>query len=302
MGIVLCAFLLVDYATGQSWPPRNSQWVLYILIGVCVGQVNLIATWAALAPGNFVVRLPWSLLLAVFMWYSLVLGSRAGSPGFSLDDAVVLGIVLLSAVVVVQIPLWIAARLFGWRLASWAGEVRDTSPGRLQFHLGHLLLGMLFVSIALAPGRAVLPPGDLRDLELDEEVLALIPVAIGCNLVIAVPCIWGAFLSRRILVPLAFGWVVYCAILTAVEYGTLVALLGPPGKDETPLLMYLGNLSQCSAVFGTLLVFRALGFRLLRVPSRRRRKREKDRTTASSDNREEWVRSDGMNKINGMIL
>lgn len=274
-GIVVWAFCLIDFFSPMCIGDRP-EWPAMIVIGICIGQINLIATWAALAPGNVVVRLPWALLLAVLMWYGLVLGIRWTSADhpyshFSLADAVVLAIFLFVGVAAAQIPLWIAGRVFRWRLVSWAGAAREPSQDRLQFQLGHMMLGMLFVSLALAPGRVVLPPGDLADLNLEYEMFVVLAALVACNLVIAVPCIWGAFARTEILIPLALGWLGYCIVITTLEYGALTSILGPAGDDDTLLSMYLINVAQCATVFGTLLIFRAIGFRLVRVPSGRGR-------------------------------
>jgi hypothetical protein len=127
------------------------------------------------------------------------------------------------------------------------------------------MAGMLFLSVALAPARLVLPQGDFGGFYLDGELLILLPVVAVCNLVITVPCIWGAFLKVEILVPLAFGWLLYCAFLTLIEFGVLCAAFSPPPDAvDVLLLMYVVNVSQCVTVFGTLLVCRGLGFRLMR--------------------------------------
>jgi hypothetical protein len=267
-GIIVCAFLVADFVTPIIMQP-GPEWPAFIMLGICIGQVNLIATWAALAPGNVVLRLPWAFLLSVLMWYGLVLGVRVSDVPPSLDDAVITGIFLLGGVVSAQIPLWIAGRLFRWRLVSWAGAVYEPSQHRMQYQLWHLMLGILFVSIALAPGRVVLPQGDLTNLRLDYEMFAVLALLVVCNLLIAVPCIWGAFARATIIIPLALGWIVYCVVVTAVEYNVLGAILGPGPPEEMPYLMYVLNVSQCATVFGTLLILRALGFHLLRVPSRR---------------------------------
>jgi hypothetical protein len=113
-GVIVCVFLVLDYVT----PPLidlGVEWLTAVLVGVCIGQLNLIATWAALAPGNFVVRLPWAFVLGVFMWYAFVLGNRA--MGYDrLGEAVLLGVILLGGLMVAQIPLWIARTAFRWRL------------------------------------------------------------------------------------------------------------------------------------------------------------------------------------------
>jgi hypothetical protein len=264
LAVIVCGFLVVNLVTPFSFN-GGPEWPLAIALGICIGQINLTATWAALAPGNIVVRLPWALLLNVLMWYALVLGNRWESPYFSLAEAVQLGVILLGALIVAQIPLWVAGRVFRWRLASWAGESSDAGGEGFTFHIWHAMAGMLFLSVALAPARLVLPQGDFDDFYLEGELLILLPVVAVCNLVITVPCIWGAFLKAEILVPLAFGWLVYCAFLTLIEFGVLCAMLSPPpDAAEVLLLMYVVNVSQCATVFGTLLVCRLLGFRLVR--------------------------------------
>jgi hypothetical protein len=97
----------------------------------------------------------------------------------------------------------------------------------------------------------------------------MLSLLVVVNLLVAVPCIWGAFARVSIIVPLALAWLVYCAIITAIEFGVLVSIFGPGPPEEVPYWIYVLNVSQCATVFGTLLILRALGFRLVRVPSRR---------------------------------
>ena len=267
-GMVILAFLVVDLATPQL-VASNEEWLNLVAMGVCIGQVNLIAAWAALAPGNVFLRVPWSLLLAILMWYGLVLGNRADG-GIASSTAMELGVVLLAGVLVLQIPLWLAARLFGWRLIGWrdAGDAAELHPR--QFHLRHMLLGMAFVSITLALGRVVLPSDELRLQQMftdADELFTLLTALVVSNIVVAIPCIWGAFVPTRALLPLVLFWMFYVAAVTGAELGTLVVFLGPPGMPigEALWLFYLFNLAQCITVVGTLLIFRTLGCRLRRV-------------------------------------
>ena len=265
--LMVCSFLFLNFVTPWAFDHRGTQAVLFALLGVCIGQLNLIATWAALAPGNIALRLPWSLLLAVFMWYALVAGNRIMAGGFGHEEATLLGLILLFGMLVALIPLWIARHLFGWRLVSWIGARAEDSDSRsgTQFNLRHLLLGMFLLSLAMAPARLVLPEGSGFPTRLDKELCVLLPGVAFCNLVVTVPCIWGAFLPRRTILIVALGWILYGGVLTLVEYGFFTMLLGPAGGSDTILLIYLTNLAQCATVFGTLLVFRACGFRLLRT-------------------------------------
>ena len=265
---IVLAFLAADFFT-PGWfdgsdGPR--EYGLAFMLGVCIAQVNLTATWAALAPGNVALRLPWSLLLTVLMWYGLVLGNQCHGHPMRLEEALTLGAVLLGGVVIAQCPLWIAGRVFHWRLVAWNGTADALEPRRLQFHLGHLFVGTLLLSIALALGRIVLPPGK-PTLNLDHELPVLLGAVVVCNLLITVPCIWGAFLKRGRLLLVAVGWLLYCAGVTVAEYLALMAFLGPPGPQENEVAIYflLMNVVQCATVLVTLRIFRSLGMRLVRT-------------------------------------
>ena len=249
----------------------DSEWLLAIMLGLCVGQVNLIAVWAAMAPGRVLLRLPWSILLATLMWYALVIGNRLSQghswdSGFPTEEALQLGLVILAGVMVAQIPLWAASRLMRWRLMPpvTASEKSDAGVDERQINLKHLLAGMLVVSIILALGRIVLPPGPIRVASLDKELTILLPAVGIVNLIVVMPCIWGAFAAVRYFIPLAFAWLAYAVIVTLMETAVLIGLLGAPGSGDIWLLMSLFNIAQCVAVIATLICLRGIGFRLMR--------------------------------------
>jgi hypothetical protein len=270
LGILIAGFLGVDFAVPLCMSGGENL-LAYAMLGCCIGQINLIAVWAALARGNFVVRLPWSLLLGTMMWYALVLGNRTTYyVRFSLDEAILLGVFLLAGIVVAQIPLWIAGKVFGWQLITRDAWASPVGQGRLQFNLQHMLLGTALLSIALAPLRKILPLDVRGRSGFDGEMLVVFAVVAICNLLVTIPCIWGAMSRTSRLMLLAVGWIVYCGLLTAIEVGTVaVVLRGPPLAGEllrAALHLYLFNASQCATVFGTLLLLRALGFQLVRRP------------------------------------
>ncbi|MEQ8788240.1 MAG: hypothetical protein RIC55_18170 [Pirellulaceae bacterium] len=265
--LVVAGLLLVDFfvPTLFTW---GESFGAFLAIGFCIGQLNLVATWAALARGNPALRLPWAFLLTILLWYSLVVGNRVHNRYFSLGEAIFLGALLVSGCLVAQIPLWIASRVAGVRLLPPSVGVGGAGPAEGQFRLWHLLLAMVLLSLAIAPLKAVLPPGDSLwpdNLPIARAALILSALAV-CNLLITVPCIWGAFLPRRLLIPVGLGWTVYCGILTAVEIGMLSLLIRMPQSiGEMFPDFYTINFSQCMVVFGVLLIFRAIGFTLLRV-------------------------------------
>lgn len=268
---VMGAFLVVDFFAPFVFF-RRWKFVGFILLGACISQLNLIAVWAALGPGNIVVRLPWALLLALLSWYAMVLGNRAaGHASFSLREALQLGVVWLVGVVVAQIPLWIASRAFGFRLVQEPPHLQhlhETKARGNQFHLRDLLLGMMLLSMALAPLRAVLPGDSLNGVfNVAPGWFAVLGGLAACNLLITLPCLWGAFLRAPMLLLFALIWPFYCALLTFLEvallYGDILV------HAETHWDFLLCNLSQYVTVTGVLLVFRVIYFRLVRVGRRR---------------------------------
>jgi hypothetical protein len=263
---VIAAYLGCDLAVGgifELGPQREA--LLALLLGLYLAQINLIAIWAALVPGRVIVRWPWAWFLAALMWYAMILGNRIHDgwrePRFDRSDALTLGAVLLFGVIAAQVPLWIARR-WQWRLVPEAPDASDVPQDERQFSLRQLLLGMVLLSVALGMGRWILPPGS-AGVDLNHELPILLPVLAIVNMLVVLPCIWGAFLEWRLLPVLAVVWFMYALVVTAIEIGVLVAFLGPAGDDIFSMFL-LFNLAQCLAVTGTLMVLRVAGFRLIR--------------------------------------
>jgi hypothetical protein len=261
----LIAFHLAGDVIWTQCMPIPNNWPIAAGLGFSIAQVNLIATWAALAPGRLMVRLPWALFMGVLMWYALVLGQSDWLTGgvrlISREDAVVLGLSILFGILVIQVPLWVARCGFGWRLV--AGEDEPSNLNERQFHLSHLLAGMLLLSVALGLGRVVLPAGKLENLHVHRELWILLPIVAICNLLVTSPCIWGAFARWKIMPLLAGIWVLYAWLVTLLQVGVLTDLMrsAEPGIRS---IMCVLNLSQCVTVWGALLLLRATGFRLVR--------------------------------------
>ena len=277
IGVLICVLLAANLVA--PFVDSQSELLMGVFVGITVGQVNLIAAWAALAPGNVLFRLPWSMLLGVLMWYSLVLGYRlqgllgsfgvASHSDLDMGETVLLGIVLLVGIIVAQIPLWIAGQIFRWKLVC--GAMPDNIH-RPQFNLRHLLLGMFLLSLVLGAARVILPTEERWSLPMDSELWVILGAVILCNLLITIPCIWGSFAPTGLMVPLAIAWTVYCTVLTIVEFGVLCLILGSPGGDtvEAVITFLLLNLSQCGTVLGSFLLLRSVGLRFVRLPIARK--------------------------------
>jgi hypothetical protein len=143
--------------------------------------------------------------------------------------------------------------------------------GPWQFSLQHLLLATFLLAVALSPLHRVLPPGPIGRLPIYEDLFVILAFFILNNLLVGIPCIWGMAVSWPALAPIALGWLFYCGVLAAVEIGVLMATFGSHGDGGMVFLaLFLMNTCQGATVFGTLRIYRALGFRLVRArPSAR---------------------------------
>jgi len=192
-----------------------------------------------------------------------------GASDLDMGETVLLGIILVVGIVAAQIPLWIAGQVFRWKLVY--GEMPN-NVDRHQFNLRHLLLGMFLLSLVLGAARVILPTEERWSLHMDDELWAILGAVILCNLLITVPCIWGSFAPTALMLPLAIAWIMYCAVLTVVEFGVLCLFLGSPGSDAVEIFIafLLLNLSQCGTVLGSFLLLRAAGLRFVRLPIARK--------------------------------
>jgi hypothetical protein len=202
----------------------------YCLLGFIIAQVNLVAAWSALGPDRYIVRIPWCCFLMAMVWFALLAGIRLsielnsdGLPDYDQNrrDMIRLGMYLFGAFVLLQIPLWLAGVLFGWKLKvrEEDSDGRGTTA-RPRFNLKHLLSGTFFLCLALGGARWVLPPGKFEWVGLGEYDVIPLVILFLPNLLVVVPCIWGAFLQGRRLVAFLSVWLVAsfsaCALLNLV--------------------------------------------------------------------------------------
>ncbi|MDP6443379.1 MAG: hypothetical protein QGG36_22995 [Pirellulaceae bacterium] len=242
-------------------PAQHLIWALYAgtVLGFAIAQLNLIAIWSALAPGRLLVRLPWSMILLMLMWYALIVGNRAVSRSFSRTEAVQLGLVLVYGWLAAMAPFWIARLVFKWRLQRGGDE-----EAREQFSIRQLLLGMLILSFVLALGRAVLPAGNELFVSMESEIYLILPILTFANMIIVAPSLWVAFWDFERLIVAVAVWLIHCGVVTAIELGVFAATLGP-GMDLEAILVFIAlNYAQFFSVFCTMLALRAIGYGFLR--------------------------------------
>jgi hypothetical protein len=264
---ILFVFAVVDYQT-PAIDMSGKDWRAFIAVGICIAQVTLIVAWAVFAPGNIVVRLPWSLLLGLAMWYLLVFGRRqADRMPMRPEEVFTLGVALLLGVTVLQIPLWIAKRVFRFRMFVSDDAPLSVERGPVQFQLKHLLIGTFIFAVALSPIRLILPKESAGNLFHDQELLVLVPAAVVVNLVATLPCLWGGFLPGDRAWRLGLAWLGYGFLVTVIEFAVVCAILGAPGGENVLLKIYLLNFTQGTVVFVVMRIYRTLGFRMQRVPA-----------------------------------
>ena len=265
---LVVAHLIFDFfVPGLISGQRNlEREIEFAILGVCFGQINLIASWATLAQGPIIARIPWAGCLAALMWNVFLLGNIAIEDRLAREEAVLLGWVLMGGVLIAQIPLWISSRVFRWRLVPPAQTANSVALDEKQFNLRHLLLGMFFISIALAISRFFLPPGDIWiPTAIGGELKVLLPIAAIWNVLTTVPCFWAAFARKEGMIVWFFSWFVYCGLLTGLEVFVLSLLMGMSPPNDAFTVIYALNLFQCWCVFGSLLIIRAAGFRFVRM-------------------------------------
>ncbi len=253
LDIVLPWFMLGGPHDTLVWP----------LIGICVAQVNLIALWAALAPGGIAWRLPWATLLVSGMWYALVIGIRLIHGRYPRGEAIMLGGILLVGLLLAQLPLWVAAKIWRHRFYPPRAEASLAGTAR-QYNLRQLMIGMGLLSVILGVARWVLPPGDWWQVRFTVEMFIVLAIVSVVNLGVTLPAIWilsirelrGIAISLCLLIP-------YCIFITMMELLVIGIAMGRSGPSDNWMGLFLFNAGQIFAVVATLGVLRWQGFRLL---------------------------------------
>ena len=269
LGVLVAGSLVFDLlvphlAFGTSREGIFGALVTGFILGLFAAQFNLISTWAALGQGAVVVRLPWTLLLTVMIWYAILLGTTLSRDLGRLDPegAVVLGVTLLAATIVTQTLLWILGRMFGWCFVIGNMPPRD----RETFDLRQLLLGVSLLTASLGFVRFVLPDGDRFGIgrSPDEIHAILLVVLASINPFLIVPIVWHwAGLPVRLKNPLIF-WSVWISLVTLVEIATLHIVLDIEARVYEALVMICLNLTQCAVVLAALTIMQSVDIQLIR--------------------------------------
>ena len=280
IGGLLLAYFLVDLAIPFTFEFRTPH-AAVALLGLCAGQLTLIAIWAALAPGSVLLRLPWALSLGTLMWYGLILGNHLraalsasvfGMRGRFFEpwllqrpEALTLGVMVLISVTLLQVPFWLMNLVFRWKLV-WAEDPHGLE--RHQFSLRHLIAGTILFAILLAIGREILPKSGKLELISDAELWQLFSVVLaGATALVSLPAVTLIVAESRHRLTLGLGWIIYMLLLSLAEYSLLVFFGGspPPSRRlEVQLTIVLLHFTHGGSVIISLLVLAFAGLRLAR--------------------------------------
>jgi hypothetical protein len=138
-GIVI-AFTAYSISLFWYFGDRSPEWLQAVLAGAWAIQAHLFATWAALGPGKFIIRLP-----PVIAGLLIVLGAPGVHPDglYDIEHREFLALVLTttSIVAIATVLLLVVRRFVGWRIERHAPpSQRDAS--RYQFNTRYLI-GMI---------------------------------------------------------------------------------------------------------------------------------------------------------------
>jgi hypothetical protein len=284
IGLLVCLFLVNNSFTPICFLQSHES-LIGLTIGIVIGQISLIAVWAALTQKNLLFRLLWSVLLGIMIWLSLILGWRLST---SLVDhehswivlvlradttmAIFFGSIVAFGLASAQVPLWGMRWFFRWRIVK--AETLNIVDA-MQFSLRRLFFGTFLVAAMLLVARVILPPYEDWYWVTRKDVWVCFSAMMLCNWGITIPCIWGAFAPPRQPITVLIVLAVCCIVLTAVETAltahTLIAVAGvdliiPRDLHYFYIMFLAANLAQGSILFVCLILLRRLGYRLVRLP------------------------------------
>jgi len=107
--------ILWEEAVGLAMGSEGPLMCFFVpMFGGAVGQVTLLAVWAAFGPSRLIDRGPLVVFTVGLMWYALLLGTTIVESGMPGPWAISLGLVIVVGFLVLQAPLWVMRRDFGW--------------------------------------------------------------------------------------------------------------------------------------------------------------------------------------------
>ncbi|HUY92213.1 MAG TPA: hypothetical protein VMV10_25965 [Pirellulales bacterium] len=236
-----------------------------ILLGMMPVQFGLLAIWAVVGPGRWLLRQLATTALAALAWLAIAVGVGVhphAPPDFtevSFRFTALVPLVFLA----VQLPLWIARWLRGWRLVEASAAAATDQREARRFSLGDLLMMPAVVAVPLALSRWCdeFAGGVAANL----MVAACLSLASGFA---TLPCLLSAFRSRT-----AGGGLLriagYAIGLGLAFDAAAVTMFGALPDTSAGWFVPLFILSMLMATHGSLALVRNAGYVLLPARSRR---------------------------------
>jgi hypothetical protein len=235
----------------------NGEWLFAAMLGTSISQAGLVGLWSGLANVPILRRLLAAVGGGILIWTLFVIALRMTRP--SSDDS----IDLIMAAVFTLVPL-VGVGMFAATL-KWRGY-RIERPGpddkgrnrHVQFSLAHLFAITLIAAILFALVRG------LRDLPPPENPLAILRVFLiaAFNALVFVlhtqVCLWASLSTGRLITRLA-------AVLLSTAVATGIYGFAVGGRQDDYLICIEMMSIYSVLVTGSLLVWRRLGYRLLRA-------------------------------------
>lgn len=256
---------------------RQHEVLLPLGTSLIAGQLGMVTVWGMLGGGNWELRIPaWLVLAPVYLFFAAMV-ANARFVEFSWGEIATLQTVVLSLTCLVL--RWLGFTLSVVAPSSfppWDEEtVENARPRRLrQFGIRDVLIGTTVLAILLGAAKA----GDMLRLEFVKEffdsAFPFVIVIAGASSAISIVAVWAAVGQGRwfwrstlaLSVPLAIGFMLsrYC-----LELQRLVR-----GNKPFSYRFYWAEIGDWwigwaflngALLAASMLVFRALGYRLVRV-------------------------------------
>ncbi len=270
IGNFLAAYLFID-TVGQARSLDtlgSARFSIMLGFGVMLGEVEILAIWAAFGPNPIGFRL--SVTSAIFLLLSI-----SSSLGLVLPDngsSVVgrLGVVffVMLGFIVAQASLWIVRTALARRIAlPGVTDLRRT--WRVRFSIKHLLILTGVVSLPLMFFNAMSTESPGRSFVFSFRELAPLGVAVlfGIfSLAVSLPCLFLA-LSER----LTWRWLIRLLIVVFVgpvlRYSVWAIIRRDVSAATAAKLLsntFLTGLGATLTILAALLICRKMGYRLAR--------------------------------------
>lgn len=148
-------FLTVYFWDGKAF----DSFSFFVALGLLVVQPCLASIWCALGSERSLVRIPAAMGILI-VWLAVYLKTmHVLDNNLPLEVVVVIGCLVISTSIILQIPMW----LFRWKTKQVLRlpAVSEPNIGNNQFGIKHLLIAMTLAAVIVAVLRAAFPESEL---------------------------------------------------------------------------------------------------------------------------------------------